>query len=146
MKEIRMYDNTSETPVKVSKANRFRVNRLLRGIWHLALTTPFVLGFLLTVPIIVGVIKISDIPRVPEGYVPAVVRYGNVIIENHRMGIKVRNGHVYEGSHHANDCPCHFTGKDSVNNTHVYDKLIEAVRYYDAHPGIEWYVRDNIRR
>lgn len=145
MKEIRMYDNTSETPVKVSKANRFRANRLIRGIWHLGMK-PFVLGFLLASFGGVCLIKVLDIPRVPAGYVPAVVRYGNVIIENHRMGIKVRNGHVYEGSHHANDCPCHFTGKDSVNNTHVYDKLIEAVRYYAAHPGIEWYVRDNIRR
>lgn len=145
MKEIRMYDNTSETPVKESKANCSRVNRPVRGIWLLKL---FVLGFLLVSfgGVCFTIIEVLDIPRVPEGYVPAVVRYGNVIIENHRMGIKVRNGHVYEGSHHANDCPCHFTGKDSVNNTHVYDKLIEAVRYYAAHPGIEWYVRDNIRR
>ena len=38
------------------------------------------------------------------------------------------------------------TGKDSVNNPHQYDKLIEAVRYYDAHPGIKWVIRDQINK
>ena len=136
-KEIKMY-NPSETLENHSKGHLG--SRILSFVFK-----PFFLGFLCMTFVLILVVEVLDLPSVPKGYVPAYERYGKVIIENYRHGIRVRNDHVFEGVSHAKDCPCHFKGKDSIQDVHVYDNLIEAVRYYKAHPGIEWYVRDALR-
>ena len=145
MKEIKMYDNASQTLKDESMAKHILKNRVMKCIFSTFFKL-FIIGAVLTGLVTICVVKFLDIPRAPKGYVPAYLRYAKVIIENDRIGVKVKNGHVYKALLHASDCPCHFTGKDSVNNPHQYDKLIEAVRYYDAQQGIELVIIDKINK
>ena len=100
MKEIKMYDNASQTLKDESMAKHILKNRVMKCIFSTFFKL-FIIGAVLTGLVTICVVKFLDIPRAPKGYVPAYLRYAKVIIENDRIGVKVKNGHVYKALLHA---------------------------------------------
>lgn len=67
-----------------------------------------------------------------------------VIMLGMEKGIIVRDGCVYQGTSHLDDCPC--TVKGSSGGVNRHSLLIGAYRYFDQHPDKDWIVNNAIYR
>lgn len=67
-----------------------------------------------------------------------------VIMLGMEKGIIVRDGCVYQGESHLDDCPCTVKGSSCGVNRH--SQLIGAYRYFDQHPDKDWIVNNAIYR
>ena len=145
-KEIRMYD-TEEIQQHEEKRHFGNGNFDLPPVRLKKPNFSFLgcLVFLLS-GLFLSFVLFSVFSRTEGEHQPRYARYGTIIIKAYKQGINVSANHVFEGDgkFHAQDCPCHFSEADSVRNPHIYDSLLEAVEFYDAHPDLQWYVRDAI--
>lgn len=92
-----------------------------------------------------GFEKAMDSPQ-PSG--KAVVRdspavqFAMLVLLNLEKGIVVRDGCVYEGDRHLDDCPCTVKGSAEGGNRHTL--LLRAYKYFEDHPDQDWIVNNAI--
>lgn len=70
------------------------------------------------------------------------VEFAMLVLLNLEKGITVKDGCVYNGDRHMDDCPCTVKGSAGGGNKHTL--LLRAYKYFEDHPDQDWIVNNAI--